>query len=660
MRGGDVGDVRMPKWVIALAAGGLAIGALLLFLISEPAPVAPLPVPREDAQEIDPARALTEGRVQWNTGAGNTESASSEGPERVVCGSLIVARGDPLAGLGPFPRPRPAQGKAAAPPAKFSFDLVAVDDPSTSVHVAGQDGRFEFSLPRTGHYRIGNLRIDGEDFEDSSEYALDGADTMLVVIKGGRKASLFVVDARTGAPVPTAVAVEGGSGDIYGDVQWRSPSGTVVRSLPPAIGPWLGASLEAGDDGRIPLGRGAGQTLWFVRAPGHAWSVVQVNSAVGGEIRVPLAPGGKVLVRIPDGIETTGRHIALVGKRWSRGAVSFGYPGKDGSFLIEGLLPGKEIVELQAHRGPTYATGEVEVIVGTTVEITLCATKTKTVVAEGRITIPEAWGEWPRYLVLRQINQPAPGTRATQPGPTVETVLHVGLPEPAVGRTATFRSEPLAPGKYRVSAVTWKTEVEIRGGTILNFELPEPVEILIDVVDDETSEAIPEVELTWSSRESGHAAAYYGTSRRDALGPFRILVVPDDTNLRFHACASRYRPVTHSPFRAVAGSLIRHTIRMKRAAILRVRFEMDGRAFSADGLWLDVIRVGEKYGCGARSGPDGLLFDDLAPGTFRLVLKPVPNLRIEDPGEVVLRAGETTEVTIQVVGQSGVRTGTPR
>jgi hypothetical protein len=617
----------------------MALVALLLWALPTPDPA---PAALGDRREQALAHSLPEARPARDVTPREETPAAPAGSRIFVRGSLTVVPPSILSFIEEVLGEDLPEGIAAERPERFSFDLVCGDGPQASLPVAGQHGRFKVWLPHAGEYYISNVKGDGFEFGDAGTYTLADGDSISIEIEAGRRATLVVTDALTGAPVPGAVAVPCRWGRFWSprakdlpDKEWRSPDGTTVRCIPPAQASPADQVLMAGEDGRIALRQRTGWSAWLVRAPGYAWTADRVDHNVGGENRVPLPPGGGLRVHARGLGDLKVAQVCLVGMpcTWSRPAP-LGRLKAGESLHVEGLLPGPHAVDLRGDQGQILASGQVDVIAGETVEFTL-RPETNLVVAEGRITIPKEWGAWPTHLGLRASGKYLP-------------VTLFDLQQPTGGRTASFRTTHITAGRYCVSTLAWKAEVEIREGRDLDIKLPVPAEVLLEVVDAQTEKAVPKLRLEWTSSATDRALPFRCVTEvlRDDDSPIRILAVPGEIAITVHAAGYLSEKIARAP--TSAGTCILPTVRLERSATLRVSFELYGEPYSAHVLRFEVVPKGLRHGLAASCVDGEELIVGLRAGVYQVVVDVLPNLQIEDPGEVLLRAGETTHVTIRV------------
>ncbi|MHC4859426.1 MAG: carboxypeptidase-like regulatory domain-containing protein, partial [Planctomycetota bacterium] len=311
-------------------------------------------------------------------------------------------------------------------------------------------------------------------------------------------------------------------------------------------------------------------------------------------------------------------------------------PGADGEILLEGLLPATHRLVVLRRGSEEAGAGEVEVLAGRTVPLVIEVEPGEDPLVEitGTLTVPKSWGRFARAIHLQR--------------KVKDHIFKQGdylvVKPPPEGETVTFRTKALAPGTYfvEVQPFQWRTQVEVpAAGVHLKLVLPEPAELLVEVVDDATSDHVPSAEVTWhlvlpglTSYSLDHVPWSVELSR------FRAMIPQGEIRLNISADGYLERQVE---LRVARSGRIEETVRLTTAGTIRVRFTLGGKPFPADDLWVTVAGRIAK-----RCRDVGVDFPSLPPGKYRLSVKDVAGMKPVPVREVEVRRGETTEVTIEL------------
>lgn len=277
-----------------------------------------------------------------------------------------------------------------------------------------------------------------------------------------------------------------------------------------------------------------GTTPVWIRAPGYAWHTLQVMFAEGGLREVPLVHGGSAKIsianKVPAAEKLAVRVYGTVGTQ-SRPLLDLGLPRAVPN-LLEDLAPGRYEVRLELgdwFREPrVLGKAPMEIQAGQEASVELVVANEvaapERVMFSGIVVVPAGWQ---RAGQLSVVLDPLRGTDRW----TEQRYLHgeqlkrgekegeyrFTFPETVVGRYALI----FEPSQYqKVVRVTKE------GATDLRIELPEPVEIVIRVVDRETKRPRNGVNLSW--HPAWPLDAFGGSSEGASAAPdsneVRILV----------------------------------------------------------------------------------------------------------------------------------------
>lgn len=247
-------------------------------------------------------------------------------------------------------------------------------------------------------------------------------------------------------------------------------------------------------------------TLLWIRAPGYAWRGLEVMFAEGGVREAPLVRGGSAKIAISGKLPAAGKvalriHAADAGVRERPLldlALADGPPG-----LLEHLAPGRYEARLELgdwYRDPqVLARAPLEIQAGSTASVELVAKEIASperATLRGVFVVPAGWeraGEGPsvslepllgtdRWTERRRLH-----ARDLQPGERAGEHRFV-FPDTVAGRYALV----FEPSHYQKVVHVTK-----RGLSDLRIELPEPVEILVRVLDRDSKQPRKGVTLSW-------------------------------------------------------------------------------------------------------------------------------------------------------------------
>jgi hypothetical protein len=542
---------------------------------------------------------------------------------------------------------------AAAPPAA-SGNLLLEGLPAGKVSFAvrrGAPGGFDGpDVPGEGSPGTATAEIrPGE----AAEVTLDLVRRALVAEVPPAEGILRVVDDETGAPIPGATV--NGLVELRGGREW---------SLEPVPG--------SGKAGEFRF-RGPPGIVWIgVEAPGHVTMddfhglSLELRPGVVTEQVVRLPRAGEVQVEFRGGGPSVTVEEVSIRRKLEPGTLGWvarGFPVKANRAGQDGLPPGPYTLEVKPGRGFERVPDlEVEILAGkvTEVVVDLVPRSPEADAAEGvrgTVTFHPGWGERESTVRFRGLR-----------GRNRQVDESAALAKAAPGRPSSFALGRLPPGRYRVEvAPQWTTEVEVpEGGGEFHFSIPEPAEVLVRVVAAETGEPLPGTGLYWTIDTDDGAelgVPVVSVAEGPGTGGYRLLVPPGVFGCRAHApgrvavSLERMGP-SGSPGNPElrSGERIEGTIRLARAGTVRLLLRCEGRLLARREVEAWILSgpgaVGREGVASWRMNGSGgaRTQDGLPPGMLTLEIRD-PEGRFEPvpDREIQVRAGETTEVSLELV-----------
>ncbi len=355
---------------------------------------------------------------------------------------------------------------------------------------------------------------------------------------------------------------------------------------------------------RTPYVISPGLPWLSISAPGFAETTIAIDHAAGGEHVAVLSRAGRLRVRL-DG--RAAAYVMIDGPHGLRRGEA-----KNGRCHFDALTPGRYTVEAEG-----AGSVSVDVLPDTTAQATLrfvSAAPAETIAVRGALRIPASWGEvkpkirWKRRLAAMTYTN---GGMAAVNGP------EFSIEKARAGRIR-FILRPF--GMIIERAVDAATPS-------LLFDIPEPMNVAVEVVYATTGKPATLQSLTW--RRGDYAAVVHNGRFRAAAGTVTIHARGQDVYAT--------QTVTLSP-----GS---HTARMPvhRFSLLDIRLRDGDRE-----LPLLERHPVHLDGPGHTYGSAGTALRVTAPGTYKVLLDPHPVFRPIPEQTVELREGKTTRLVIDV------------
>jgi hypothetical protein len=533
------------------------------------------------------------------------------------------------------------------PVTEFRF---AFSDDDEEYSVEGRDGVFELRLPRHGTYRVFSVDADGERWSRLFlEVEVIAGEEVDIVIPVPRALTLLAVDRGTGAPLPSARAYLHRSerDDFSSD---DHPNRTTLEGEP----------LKADGEGRIAIGRGTESVTCYVVAEGRAWRKVEAERTAEGGLRVPLDPGGSVLLSVEGWEALQDASVTAVSAGpWRNWTLPV--PGPDGKARYDGIPEGTWTFRVK--RGPwfrdgeVYGAGEVLVIAGAEANLSVVTRPSSAgvpVPVSGTIAVPAAWG----HRVLSVSFEGADPTNGT-----VRRMLRLEVPSD--GSPVPFRLGPVPPGRYEVDVdPQWYTSITVpREGGTFDLRVPGPGEVKVRVVDDASGDPVEGAKVMWHSDVGRRGYGLDSAKRGEGPGEFLLrapagkvaltVSAPGFADRSLGGMMALLSPERDQSVEVREGAATTVVVRLRRSGAVKLVFQFEGPAPS----WGDahvMVWSGPRDSHGVGRGmsvKEGIgTCAGLEPGPYH-VRASFPGDEFDDvEGHPVdVKAGETTEVRIQLV-----------
>jgi hypothetical protein len=543
-------------------------------------------------------------------------------------------------------------------PKQFEFTLRLRGPVYDAVEATGQGGRFELRVPREGTYIVAAVRIDGAPCHTRIPNVEVAAGRDLeIVVDPLAQAVLDVTDAATGRPVEGARAYrEGPSGGLVFDPgTWEELEPVLVPNQIPDGATLAQGPLRTDVSGKVALPPVRGPVVYSVVAAGYAWITLEVPAAPPTPVPVRLKPGGTLALRVAGWSELLEPELTL----WDAGGRMLWVPAPDakGSLQVEGLAVGEYTVTVQRGGGPspkTYGEAKIEIAAGR--QTTATIETDRRIVGQvasfrGTLTIPASW----RFA--REVALEFHGADDETQG----LYAHAELGEFTPGVPMPFPATPgLACGAYvvTVSPMYFRQHVElVPGGTHVEVQLPDPVEVRIRLIDDRTGREIREAKLAWMCPLRRGDGGFAEKARFDPKRQIFWLQAPPRGFLQLMPQARGYFKESVNIDLPSTG-VVEREIRLRSVGVVIVRLQLDGTQYVTSGD-VPVVLVPSKNPFGDRR--NGLIegghawIPEMSPGTYTVLVGSVPKSEAAPNGfarighrEVDVKAGEISEVLIDL------------
>jgi hypothetical protein len=395
------------------------------------------------------------------------------------------------------------------------------------------------------------------------------------------------------------------------------------------------------------------QQFW-AGAPGFGWGRFDADLHEGGNHLVELVPGGEVEISIT-GID-------------SARASSLRFhplePSESRRFQVESRLEGDGIQRFEAvprgryraaiEVGPWWnkphvlASGEFEVVAGTTVHVSLHVADAPPIVfasLAGTLSIPVEW------------DVDRPGLTAELLGTSASGRDHFGIDtisrHPPQLEKWQWDAGSVEVGSYELrlhtppySAVV---EVGVHGRRDVALSVPPPVEVSVHIVDEQTGRPIEADDFGWHPRwPSTITGGSVESAQRDGVTGAVLFRAPEGP-----VVLSWGGDVLESEEVEVLVTYPRseHTLRARQQTAIRIEIKDGERTVrSLVGHEIRVEAVGHGgHTKGWRSGPRAYSYPVSSPGRYRVTIPDIPGFESIPSFEVDVLAGHTAGKRIDLV-----------
>ena len=397
--------------------------------------------------------------------------------------------------------------------------------------------------------------------------------------------------------------------------------------------------------------------VYFARAPGYAWSRVEVDPFLGGVLTLQLEPGGELDIQLTQLGPERGKVLRLRRHVGKKRELYLELKRYDSQELMDGLPIGAYTITseepIRPDNMPVYGSTEALVVAGETSSYQLEIARNPTFVpapVAGKLFVPEAWGDVEALtVVLTRIDRYGLEGRYYEiPGSTFEVVD--GVP-----RTFAWSLEEVMPGGFDVQVRPLSTHAfrEVHGGgnRRLNLDVPEPREITVRVIDERSGDLADVDTLRWR----GHPPQVT-RSKIKGLPPIvceDVLVMAETPGLfRFRAPQQPLILRLDSPaYLPIQADLDAQTTEAKpwsarRTTGLRLRLLHNGEVVEWKGDAAVSAQQGDGQVIGSRRFGEFRQYDVSAQGSYRVELPIIPGYGQVPRRTVELVAGEVLEFDV--------------
>ncbi len=404
---------------------------------------------------------------------------------------------------------------------------------------------------------------------------------------------------------------------------------------------------------------------YYVHAPGHAWTKITPDPFLGGVQTMQLPAGGTLKVQLIQEGPGRGKVFRVRNLHPAPDTHPLVHELKryDNSIEVQGLPVGQYHISsedpIRPDNMPVYGDAQIEILAGHTTELNLPLKNEPVfypVPAGGTISIPAGWGNVDGLTFeLRRLDPYGQwGRHFEVPGNTL-------VPVEGMERTFSWRLPEVAPGAYNLSFqhTSYSVYREIYGGghLKLDFALPAPRTVQVQVVDDRTQEVVFPTPLVWSAvepealRKKIKDTAPFLSARRQLPqqeGLDHFVIYGPDTALRLQLQDPLYEPaewIIEQPGNH------RTVWPVRRATALRIALK-DGETFLD---WTGDVRIQAEEGDGkvsfARSLEHATQFHLSAAGNYTVRFPTLRGYAPIPPQTVRVSAGEVVSITVPVSAQ---------
>jgi hypothetical protein len=303
---------------------------------------------------------------------------------------------------------------------------------------------------------------------------------------------------------------------------WLRPMRVVVRAADTGreLTAIQGVEVEAGrrevpSSAEVPLELGDSpvtlrptQVDWnrlrafFLRAPGYAWQIVEVDLAAGGERVVDLVPGGALEVEVDGALPQVKTHLRVRPVErpwWCEAEIEIG--STPATHRIDSLPPDRKRVSIEHgpdHNPEPMTSAEVELVAGATVSLRLdldAAPARELVPLAGTLRLPASWGFTPDAFHIRAA-EPKEGRWHHVPDRGVFQRID------GTEDLWSWSVAPVEPGAYVIflGGTGWSVlaDVPLAGRTDVHIEVPPPADVEVVVVERTSGAGAAVEDVLWN------------------------------------------------------------------------------------------------------------------------------------------------------------------
>ena len=542
-----------------------------------------------------------------------------------------------------------------------SFELVGFSGEGVQLlrgRAYADDGRWDFEIEREALGRIANFTVEFPQAESrllplvkpgTERIVANDGKGFDVVVRDPEPSVLRVFDAVTRVELSGIEICKQGAGMQHEERHERFVLASNLASPIDAL------ALRSTTERAIPL------TIEIaLRAPGYAWQEVELDRGQGGERHVELFPGGDAEFRfsgapVPESASLWISAPATVGSS-DRISLDLAVRGRS-SFIVSGL---RELdYEAVVHVGELYdpagklAVAKFRVVAGQRATVDIHVDPPQEIVRanlSGIAVLPAELRNLAsgNVLAISQI-----GNRlGEQPERLPLTCSWESEPDAPLA-TLRFAGEDVAVGTYAlcVEGTGFSQSIELppQGLHGLRLELGAPCEVVLDVVDANSGERVPNAHLHWrvNANAGSSGMAEWIRAERGADALFRAQAPAGE--LHWLVAAEGYGEPEETGAQ-VAGARREFKLRLPRQCAIEFELRDGEVTLPFPQSWLPEL---EALGHGGE--PSSITFGSTTrvlgltrPGLYRITLPPVNGFRPPAAVEVDVAAGERKLVRIQL------------
>jgi len=375
-------------------------------------------------------------------------------------------------------------------------------------HVRVEIANGEFVLDASGCEKLSINSVElgdrSAELEDSdAEYPVEG-EPIVVRVHWPRILLLTVLDQLSGTHL-SRVTVAGSQGWEYEDEEHPGRLTEETTLLTNGTSPI--EIRPPGDEIR------RADKVYFVHSPGYAWKTIHLDLTQGGQREIRLEQGGDLALHLVGELAEGGPLLRLRPSAEPDGSVYLEVPTSTESAIeITGLLPGKynASVELGEWYDSPQSLGAVDVVVDAGIKneyellVTLPPTTVRARLA-GTLFLPPAWG-FTSFEIEADLDRGETG------GLKETHTLSSSDMEQLAGDDGawTFDYGEIPTGDYELKFSSagypteleygYRTKLESAGNEQVQFRIPQPATVVIQIFEEPGGEPAKIVNLSWDPR----------------------------------------------------------------------------------------------------------------------------------------------------------------